>query len=237
MAASAVGRRPSYGGRRFHPFRQPRTSAFPCVARRGQGRERPPLEVHGPQRWWRGARRRSRQVVLSTEEAAGPPETRLFDAPASYVTQNAGALLVHKNKFCTDYVHGAAASEPSCPVLPAGDLAPYYYHMPGTVVFGETGNVAVVVGLINRAGGFLEIQNALWQSEYLDFSKAHSYDVLSKPCVVRSPPPHRPHTLVISLVWSLSHAIYDRTCPPPRPPPSGPISLLRRSTRTYQYQA
>ena len=75
-------------------------------------------------------------------------ETRLFDASESYEERDAEPLLGFKNKFGVDYVH--SASDAPCWVLP-GDVVPY--HMPDTVVFGDTDNVAVIVDLINRAGG------------------------------------------------------------------------------------
>ena len=59
-------------------------------------------------------------------------------------------MLELKTKFKDSYLQGG--TEPVDPALP-GDIVSY--HMPDTVVHGETGDVAVVVDLTNRAGGLL----------------------------------------------------------------------------------
>ena len=57
------------------------------------------------------------------------------------------------------------------------------YHMPYTDDFGDDDNVAVVVDLINRAGGFVEILKALAVAGTVDYSVAIDYAELIKPCV------------------------------------------------------
>ena len=77
-----------------------------------------------------------------------PPEersqTRLFNADAAYTERDASPLAT-KTAFA-DYL------ENPVPVM-HGDLIPY--HMPDTVVSGVDDNVAIVVDLISRAGGYV----------------------------------------------------------------------------------
>ena len=83
------------------------------------------------------------------------------------VLQNESTVLERKTKFTADYLYGD--TETVHPALP-GDVVPY--HMSDTVVYGETDDVAVVVGLINHAGGFLRIETALRDSFSFDYTKA-----------------------------------------------------------------
>ena len=116
-------------------------------------------------------------------------QTRLFNADEAYTERDASCLAT-KRAFA-DYL------EDPVPVM-QGDLIPY--PMPDTVVSGVDDNVAIVVDLISRAGGYVGIYKALEFIGSIGYSANIPLDALSKPCVfffILSP--LHPPTLIVSL--------------------------------------
>ena len=62
-----------------------------------------------------------------------------------------------------------------------GDLIPY--HTPDTVVSGVNENVAIVVDLIYRAGGYVDIFKVLQYVGTLEYRVDISHAELTQPCV------------------------------------------------------
>ena len=107
-------------------------------------------------------RRTLRPTRICDQPTEEPAETRLFNADAQ-------PLLAKKTAAFADYLN---ASEDPVPVI-EGDVVPY--HMPDMVASGVNDDVAVVVDLINRAGGFVEIYRALTMVAPIDYTADIDY--------------------------------------------------------------
>ena len=115
---------------------------------------------------------RSTRNVLPTEESAHP---RLFAADWSY-TERDRSLLQKQSRFQEHLEDPAAVID--------GDLIPY--HMPDSVVsLVLDDHIAIVIDLINRAGGWVAIYTALEHIGSAPFYGTHiSIDELNKRCVL-----------------------------------------------------
>ena len=99
-------------------------------------------------------------------------QTRLFNADAAYTERDA-LPLASKTAFA-DYLEDPVS-------VMHGDLIPY--HMPDTVVSGVDDNVAIVVDLISRAGGYVGIYKALEFIGSMNYTVNIPLEELTKPCV------------------------------------------------------
>ena len=116
-------------------------------------------------------------------------QTRLFKADEAYTERDATCLAT--KKCFADYLD--AVDE-----VTQGDVIPY--HMPDTVVPGVNDDAAIVIDLINRAGGYFALYKAFEFNGSIDYSVNITVDALSKPCVfflILSP--LHPPTLIVSL--------------------------------------
>ena len=98
--------------------------------------------------------------------------TRLFKADEAFHERDA-TVLATKRGFA-DYLD--AVDE-----VTQGDVIPY--HMPDTVVPGVNDDAAIVIDLINRAGGYVALYKAFEFNGSIDYSVNITLDALSKPCV------------------------------------------------------
>ena len=98
--------------------------------------------------------------------------TRLFKADEAFHERDV-TVLSTKRGFA-DYLD--AVDE-----VTQGDVIPY--HMPDTVVPGVNDDAAIVIDLINRAGGYFALYKAFEFNGSMDYSVNITLDALSKPCV------------------------------------------------------
>ena len=115
---------------------------------------------------------RPSRSARSDQPTVESSQTRLFNADTSYTERDA-VVLSTKSNF-VNYL-----AEP-CLVL-QGDLIPY--HTPDTVVSGVNENVAIVVDLIYRAGGYVDIFKVLQYVGTLEYRVDISHAELTQPCV------------------------------------------------------
>ena len=132
---------------------------------------------------------RSLRVTRPDPQTDERSRTRLFKADEAFHERDA-TVLATKRGFA-DYLD--AVDE-----VTQGDVIPY--HMPDTVVPGVNDDAAIVIDLINRAGGYFALYKAFEFNGSIDYSVNITLDALSKPCVfffILSP--LHPPTLIVSL--------------------------------------
>ena len=145
---------------------------------------------------------RSTRNVPPTEESSRP---RLFAADPAY-TERDPSLLQQQSGFQRHL------SDPA--LVMQGDLIPY--HMPDSVVSGVNDNIAIVIDLINRAGGYVAIYTAL---EHIGSAMYYAIDIsideLNKRCVLF----YCFDAVPLPLLFYFFR-LTDRPLPPPPPLPS-----------------